>query len=155
MYSFFFYDRNSTKMREFSKFPRNDGSCWILQCLPSHHAMVLMPYYVHALARAPRPSHPPTPSTVLIGQVSPYHQRGSTMQSATPAAHSSCHIVPFASMGGDCPQARPHDRLDGWMAPSPNSFGVSTPSRSPCHVMSFENMGGNIHEQDQATTCMG
>jgi hypothetical protein len=28
------------------------------------------------------------------------------------------------------------------MAPSPDSFGASTPSRSPRHVTSFENMGG-------------
>ena len=128
-------------MREFSNFPRDNGSRRILRCPPSHQEMTLTPYYAHASARAPRPSHPPTSSPMSTGQVSPYHQRGSTKQSAAPAAHSSCHIVPFASMGGERPRARPHDRLDGWMAPSSDSFEASTPSCSPRHVTSFVNMG--------------
>ena len=76
----------------------------------------------------------PSPATTGAATPSP--------RSAAPAAHSSHHLVPFASMGGECPRARPHDRSDGWMAPLPDSFGASTPSCSPCHVTSFENMGG-------------
>ncbi len=129
-------------MREFSNVPWDDGSCRILWCPPSHQEMVLVPHYAHASARAPRPSHLPTSLTVSTGQVSLYHQRGSTMQSAASAAHSSCHIVPFVSMGRECPQARPDDRSDGWMAPLPDSIGASTPSCSPHHGMSFANMGG-------------
>jgi hypothetical protein len=107
-------------MREFSNFPWDDGSRRILRCPPSHQEMALTPHYVHASAWVAQLSHPPPPSTVSTGQVSPYHQWGSTMQSVDPAAHSSCHIVPFVSMGGECPQARPQDCLDGWMAcPTP------------------------------------
>jgi hypothetical protein len=62
--------------------------------------------------------------------VSPYHQQGSTMPSAAPAAHSSHHLVPFASMGGECPHAWPHNCLHGSMAPSPHSSTVKTPSVS-------------------------
>ncbi len=61
---------------------------------------------------------------------------------AAPAAHSSLHFAPFVSMGGERPHTRPYDRSNGSMAPSPDLFGASTPSRSPRHVTSFENMGG-------------
>jgi hypothetical protein len=61
---------------------------------------------------------------------------------ATPAAHSSCHLVPFMSMGGGSPQTRLHSCLQGLMAPSPMSFGVSTPSHSPHYFVPFMSMGG-------------
>ena len=61
-------------------------------------------------------------------QVSPYHQRGSTMPSAVSPA-------PLA-------RAALSRRLDGWMAPSPISYGASMPSYSPCHSISSTSMKG-------------
>ena len=61
-------------------------------------------------------------------QVSPYHQRGSTMPSAVSPA-------PLARAALSC-------RLDGWMAPSPISYGASTPSYSPRRSISSTSMGG-------------
>jgi hypothetical protein len=95
-----------------------------------------------ASAWAPQPSQPWTGTPMLSAPVSPYHQQGSTMPSAAPAAHSSCHLVPFASMGGGSPRAWPHDCLQGLMAPLPMSFGVSTPLHSPHHFIPFVSMGG-------------
>jgi hypothetical protein len=60
--------------------------------------------------------------------VSPYHQQGSTMPSEAPVAHSSRHLVPFTSMWGGCPQARPHNCWYGSMAPSPRLSTVKMPS---------------------------
>jgi hypothetical protein len=47
--------------------------------------------------------------------------------------------------GGVSPRARPHDRSQGLMAPSPMSFGVSTPSHSPHHFVPFVSMGGGMY----------
>jgi hypothetical protein len=129
-------------MRQSYNLPQDDGSRWSHQCPPSHHEMALTPKYAQASARAPLPSQPLTGSPMLSAPVSPYHQQGSTMPLAAPAAHSSCHLVPFASMGGGSPQTRPHDCLQGLMAPSPMFFGASTPLHSPYHFVLFVSMGG-------------
>jgi hypothetical protein len=89
-------------MRQSYDLPQDDGSRWS-RCHPSHPEMALTPYYAQASARAPRPSPPSTHSPVSPGKVSLYHQQGSTMPSAAPAAYSSRHLVPFASMGGEVP----------------------------------------------------
>ena len=117
-------------MRQFSDLPRDDGSRRFQRCPPSHHEMALPPHLAQASARAPRPSRPTPSSTVLSAQVSPYQQRGSTMPSAVSP-------TPLA-------QAAPPCRSDGWMAPSPISFGASTPSYSPCCAMSSASMGGGL-----------
>jgi hypothetical protein len=39
----------------------------------------------------------------------------------------------------------PSARSDGWMAPSPRSFGASTPSHFPHQLMPFVSMGGEWH----------
>jgi hypothetical protein len=39
----------------------------------------------------------------------------------------------------------PLARSDGWMAPSPRSFGASMPSHSPHQLMPFASMGGEWH----------
>ncbi len=80
--------------------PQDDGSCQSHRCPPSHHEMALTPKYAQASMLAPRPSQPSTGSPMLSAPVSPYHQQESMMPSGTPAANSSCHLVPFASMGG-------------------------------------------------------
>jgi hypothetical protein len=67
---------------------------------------------------------------MLSAPVSLYHQQGSTMPSAAPAAHSSRHLVPFASMGRECPHARLHDHSYGLMAPSPRLSMGKMPSVS-------------------------
>jgi hypothetical protein len=67
---------------------------------------------------------------MLLAPVSPYHQQGSTMPSAAPAAYSSCHLVPFASMGGESPHTRPHDCSYGSMAPLSATTEAATPSPS-------------------------
>jgi hypothetical protein len=79
---------------------------------------------------------------MLLALVSPYHQQGSTKPSAAPAAHSPHHFVPFASMGGESPQVWPHDCSQGLMAPSPMSFGASTPLHSPHYFVPFVSLGG-------------
>jgi hypothetical protein len=117
-------------MRHSSKLPQDDGSRQFQRCPPSHHEMVLLPDHAQASARAPRPSPLPTSSPLSAAQVSPYHQRGSTMPLAAPAAHFSCHLVPLGSMWGECPQARLYDRSYWLMAPSPCSSAVKTPSVS-------------------------
>ena len=89
-------------MRHFSNLPPNYGSRRFERCPPSHHEMALSPHLAQASAQAPRPSRPTPPSTVTLAQVSPHHQRGSTMPSAAaPAAHSSLNFTPFVSMGGE------------------------------------------------------
>ncbi len=70
---------------------------------------------------------------MLLAPVSPYHQQGSAMPSAAPAAYSSCHLVPFASMGGGSLHTRPHDCLYGSMAPSLATTEASPPSPSLAH----------------------
>jgi hypothetical protein len=65
--------------------------------------------------------------------VSPYHQQGSTMPSAAPAAYSSRHLVPFASMGGGSPHTRPHGCSYGSMAPSPANTEATPPLPSLAH----------------------
>jgi len=130
-------------MRHFTNLPPNYGSRRFKRCPPSHHKMALSPHLAQASAQAPRPSRPTPPSTVTSAQVSPHHRRGSTMPSAAaPAAHSSLHFAPFVSMGGERPHTRPYDRSNGSLAPSPDLFGASTPSRSHRHDTFFENMGG-------------
>ncbi len=70
---------------------------------------------------------------MLSAPVSPYHQQGSMMPSAAPAAYSSCHLMPFASMGGGSPHTRPHNRLYGSMAPSPATTEAAMPLPSLAH----------------------
>jgi hypothetical protein len=95
--------------------PQDDGSCRSHQCTPSHHKMALMPKYAQASVRAPRPSQPLTGSPMSSAPVSLYHQQGSTMPSAAPAAYSPRHLVPFASMGGEVPtRGRTNARMGGW-----------------------------------------
>jgi len=115
-------------MRHFYDLPQDDGSRRIHRCPPSHHEMALPPHLAQASAQAPRPSHPTTDRTMSSVQVSPYQQRGSTMPSAISP-------TPLA-------QAAPPCRSDGWMAPSPISFGASTPSYSPRSAVSSASMGG-------------
>jgi hypothetical protein len=83
--------------------PQDDGSRRSHRCPPSHHKMALTPEYAEASARAPQPSQPSTGSPMSSAPVSPYHQQGSTMPLAAPAAYSFRHLVPFASMGGEVP----------------------------------------------------
>ena len=90
-------------MRQSYNLPQDDGSRRSHRCPPSHHEMALMPHYAQASAQAPRLSFLSTHSPVLLGKVSPHHQQGSTMPSTAPAAYSSCHLVPFVSMGGEVP----------------------------------------------------
>jgi hypothetical protein len=113
--------------------PQDDGSRRSHRCPPSHHEMALMPEYAQASVRAPRPSQPSTGSPMSLAPVSPYHQQGSTMPLAAPAAYSSHHLVPFASMGGGSPHTRPHDHSYGSMAPSPATTEAATPSPSSAH----------------------
>jgi hypothetical protein len=80
--------------------PQDDGSRRSHRCPPSHHEMALMPEYAQASTRAPQPSQPSTGSPMSSAPAFPYHQQGSTMPSAAPAAYSPRHLVPFASMGG-------------------------------------------------------
>jgi hypothetical protein len=70
---------------------------------------------------------------MLLAPVSPYHQQGSMMPSAAPAAYSSCHLVPFASMGGGSLHTGPHDCSYGSMAPSLATTEASPPSPSLAH----------------------
>jgi hypothetical protein len=114
-------------MRPTYSVPQDDGSRRSHQCPPSHHKMALTPEYAQAFARVPRPSQPSTGSPMLSAPVSPYHQQGSTMPSAAPAAYSSCHLEPFASMGEGSPHTRPHDCSYGSMAPSPATTEAATP----------------------------
>ncbi len=147
-------------MRQSYELPQDNCSHQFHQCSPSHHEMVLMPDYVQASAGVPRPLQLLTGSPMLLAPVSPYHQQGSTKPLVAPAAHSPCHFVPFASMGGESPQARPHDCLQGLMSTLPMSFDVSTPSHSPHHFVPFVSMGGNVlcwlvicsHQQGQLDT---
>ncbi len=87
-------------MRPTNGVPQDNGSRRSHQCPPSHHELALTPEYAQASARAPQPSQPSTGSPMSLAPVSPYHQQGSTMPLAAPAAYSSRHLVPFASMGG-------------------------------------------------------
>jgi hypothetical protein len=114
-------------MRQSYNLSQEDGSRRSHQCPPSYHKMALTPEYAQASARAPQPSQPSTGPPMLLAPVSPYHQQGSTMPSTAPVAHSSCHLVPFASMGGGSPQMQPHDCLYGLMVPSPRLSAVKTP----------------------------
>jgi hypothetical protein len=113
--------------------PQDNGSCWSHQCPPSLHEMALKPEYAQASAWAPQPSQPSTGSPMSSAPVSPYHQQGSTMPSAAPAAYSSCHLVPFASMGGGSPHMRLHDCSYGSMAPSPATTEATPPLPSLAH----------------------
>ena len=113
--------------------PQDDGSPRSHRCPPSHHEMALTPEYAQASVWAPRPSQPLTGSPMSSAPVSPYHQQGSTMPLAAPAAYFSRHRVPFASMGGGSPPTRPHDHLYGSMAPSPAITEATPPSPSLAH----------------------
>jgi hypothetical protein len=121
------------KMRPTYGVPQDDGSRRSHRCPPSHLEMALTPKYVQASARVPQPSQPSTGSPMLSAPVSPYHKQGSTMPLAAPAAYSSCHLVPFASMGGGSPHTRPHDRSYGSMAPSPANTEATPPLPSLAH----------------------
>jgi hypothetical protein len=70
---------------------------------------------------------------MLSAPVSPYHHQGSTMPLAAPAAYSSRHLLPFASMGGGSPHMRLHNHLYGSMAPSPATTEATPPSPSLAH----------------------
>jgi hypothetical protein len=137
-------------MRHISDLPPNYGSHRFDRCTPSHHKMALSPHLAQASPQVPRPSRPTPPSTVTSAQVSPHHQRGSTMPLTAPVAHSSLHFTSFVSMGGECPQARPYNCSNGPMAPSPATTGAATPSprsaapvaHSSCHLVPFASMGG-------------
>ena len=129
-------------MRQFSDLPQDDGSRRFQRCPPSLHEMALTPHLAQASARAPRPSRPTPPSTVSSAQVSPYQQRGSTMPPDPPAplaSHPPHRSMVHRSMGGDCTRARSYDHSCGSLAPTPTSFGASTPTYSPHHHV---NMGG-------------
>ena len=120
-------------MRQSFDLPQDDGSRRS-RCPPSNHEMALMPHYAQASARAPRPSPPSTRSPVSPGKVSPHHLQGSTKPWAAPPA-------PLAR--ADPPEyGNPPGRSVGLMAPSPMSFGASTPSYSPHSSVSFRSMGG-------------
>jgi hypothetical protein len=117
-------------MREFSNFPWDDGSCRILRCPPSHQEMALMPHYAHASARAPQPSHLPTPSTVLTGDKSPLTTKGGARCSQRPQRHiplaTSC---PLQAWGGNVPKrGRTTAWVGGWH-PRP------TPLGHQCHLV--------------------
>jgi hypothetical protein len=114
-------------MRHYSYLPPNYGSHRFEGCPPSHHKMALSPHLAQASAQAPQPYRPTPPSTVTSAQISPHHQRGSTMPSAAPVAHSSPHFAPFVSMGWKCPHARPYDCSYGSMVPSPATTGAAMP----------------------------
>jgi hypothetical protein len=116
--------------------PQDDGSHRSHRCPPSHHKMALTPEYAQASARAPRLSQPSTGSPMLLAPVSPYHQQGSTMPLVAPAAYSSRHLVPFASMGGGSPHTRPHDRSYWLMAPLPATTEATPPLPSLAHPSS-------------------
>jgi hypothetical protein len=95
--------------------PQDDGSRRSHRCPPSRHEMALMPKYAQASAQASRLSQPSTGSPMSLAPVSPYQQQGSTMPSAAPAAYSSRHLVPFASMGGESPtHGRTIARMGRW-----------------------------------------
>ena len=129
-------------MRQFSDLPQDDGSRRFQRCPPSLHEMALTPHLAQASARAPRPSRPTPPSTVSSAQVSPYQQRGSTMPPDPPAplaSHPPHRSMVHRSMGGECTRARSSDHSCGSLAPTPTSFGASTPTYSPHHHV---NMGG-------------
>jgi hypothetical protein len=49
---------------------------------------------------------------------------------------------PSQAWVGGSPRARPHNRSQGLMAPSPMSFGASMPLHSPHHFVPFVSMGG-------------
>ncbi len=123
LFYFLFYERNNTKMRQSYELPQDDGSRRS-RCPPSHQEMALTPHYAQASARAPRPSPPSTHSLASTDKVSPHHQPGSTKPRAAPPAPRMARADPPAF--GD-----PPGRTDGLMAPSPMSFGASTPSYSP------------------------
>jgi hypothetical protein len=111
----------------------DDGSRWS-RCPPSHHEVELTPQYAQASAWAPRPSPPSTHSPVSPGKVSPHHKQGSMTPWAAPPA-------PLAR--ADPPEyGDPPGRSVGLMAPSPMSFGASTPSYSPHSSVPFRSMGG-------------
>ena len=104
-------------MREFSNFPRDNGS-HRSRCPPSHHEMALTPYYAQASARAPRPSPPSTHSPVSPGKVSPTTNRGARRhrwpQRHLPLA-TSC---PLRAGGGGVPtRGRTIARLGRWHPP--------------------------------------
>ena len=138
-------------MRQLSDLPWDDGSRRFQRCPPSHHEMALTPHLAQASARAPRPSLPTPPSTVSSAQVSPYQQRGSTMPPDPPAegnspaplaSHPPHRSMVHRSMGGDCTRAGSYAHSCGSLAPTPTSFGASTPSYSPRRAVSSASMGG-------------
>jgi hypothetical protein len=111
--------------------PQDDGSHRSHRCPPSHHEMALTPKYAQASARVPQPSQPSTGSPMLLAPVSPYHQQGSTMQLAAPAAYSSRHLVPFTSMGGEVPtRGRTIARMGRW-------HPQLLPQRRQCHCQAW------------------
>jgi hypothetical protein len=144
-------------------FPKTTAHAGSKDVLPPTPRLALPPHYAQVSTWAPQPSQPPTPygpdelgellllpllqlqSLLLLplppislclgllsARVSPYHQRGSM----TPLA------APLAPLAQACPPDPPGPS-NGWMAPSPKSFGASTPSTSPRCSVPFRSMGGD------------
>jgi hypothetical protein len=85
-YYFFFYNRNSTKMRHFNNLPWDDGSRWSPRCPPSHPLMALPSHPAQASVRMAQPSGP-SMHAALMGRVSPLlHQLESTTYSPPTSA---------------------------------------------------------------------
>ena len=94
--------------------PQDNGSRRSHRCPPSHHKMALTPEYAQASARVPRPSQPSTGSPMLSAPVFPYHQQGSTMPSAAPAAPFAT-LCPSRAWGGEVPtRGRTIARMGRW-----------------------------------------
>jgi hypothetical protein len=71
--------------------------------------------------------------THVVGTNLPLPSTGEHDAIGSPTAYSSCHLVPFASMGGGSPHTRPHDCSYGWMAPSPATTEATPPLPSLAH----------------------
>jgi hypothetical protein len=142
-YYFFFYNRNSTKMRHFNNFPRDDGSrrspqddssCRSPRCPPSHPSMALPSHPAQAPAQTARPSGPSTHATSM-GRVSPLlHQPGSMTYSPPTSVTMGGEYGPTAAPPMPSARASPPDRLaKGSMAPSHATTEAAMPSPSSAH----------------------
>jgi hypothetical protein len=151
-YYYFFYDRNSTKMRHCNNLPwddgsrrspQDDGSRWFPQdngsrrsprCPPSHPSMALPSHPAQAPAQTARPSGP-SMHTTLMGRVSPLlHQPGSTTYSPPTSATMGGEYGPTAAPPMPSAQASSPDHLaKGLMAPSHATTEAATPSPSSAH----------------------
>jgi hypothetical protein len=136
-YYFFFYERNSTKMRHFNNLPWDDGSRRSPQCPLSHPLMALPSHPAQASARTACPSGPST-HTASMGRVSPLlHQPGSTTYSPPTTATMGGEYGPMAAPPMQSAQASPPDCLaKGSMAPSP----ANTEAAPPLPSLAFPSM---------------